>query len=116
MNPARSQSNIVQSRTNTTSSSATSINQIPASNQPSISTTTILPGQRPVQVLPPNNNLINETNTLQQKQVGTVQISSTDYRHVRAVHQQHQTATANTSSASTNIQVRPPNYQRSQSQ
>ncbi|CAF4276351.1 unnamed protein product, partial [Rotaria magnacalcarata] len=42
MNPARSQSNIVQSRTNTTSSSATSINQIPASNQPSISTTTIL--------------------------------------------------------------------------
>ncbi|CAF1418660.1 unnamed protein product, partial [Rotaria magnacalcarata] len=100
----------------TTSSSATSINQIPASNQPSISTTTILPGQRPVQVLPQSNNLINEINTLQQKQVGTVQISSTDYRHVRAVSQQHQTTTANTSSASTNIQVRPPNYQRSQSQ
>ena len=45
-----------------------------------------------------------------------MQISSTDYRHVRAVPQQHQTTATNTSTASNNIQVRPPNYQRSQSQ
>ncbi|CAF4240064.1 unnamed protein product [Rotaria sp. Silwood2] len=123
MNPTRSQSNILPSRTNLSSSTTASINSMSSSNQPSIPTATILPGQRQVQVLPPNNNLTNETNSLQQKQVGTVQISSNEYRHVRALSHQHPTtttttttSTVNPSPTSTNIQVRAPNYQRSQSQ
>ncbi|CAF0886684.1 unnamed protein product [Rotaria sordida] len=120
MNTTRSQSNILPSRTNFSSSTTTtSVNSIPSSNQPSIPTATILPGQRQVQVLPTNNNLINETNSVQQKQVGTVQISSNEYRHVRALPHQHQTtatSTTNPSSTSANIQVRAQNYQRSQSQ
>ncbi len=54
------------------SSTPTSIKPIPSSsNQSSIPTATIVPGQRQVQVLPSNNISINETNQIQQKQVGT---------------------------------------------
>jgi hypothetical protein len=114
-----------------------------SSNPPSIPTATILPGQRQVQVLPPNNISANETNPIQQKQVGTgelgilffarcfisfffciVQITSNDYRQVRTVSHQQQTAissntttsTTNPSSTPTNLQLRTQNYQRNQAQ
>jgi hypothetical protein len=112
-----------------------------STNQPSIPTATIVPGQRQVQVLPSNNISTNETNPILQKQVGTgkliftfslisfdslfffiVQISSNEYRHVRTVPHQQQTttppatSTTNPLSTPTNLQVRTQNYQRNQAQ
>lgn len=114
-----------------------------SSNQPSLPTATIVPGQRQVQVLPPNHISTNETNQIQQKQVGTgelrfsfpshisflffciVQITSNDYRHLRTVpHQQQTTTPSNTTATTTtnpsptptNLQLRTQNYQRNQAQ
>jgi hypothetical protein len=48
-----------------------------SSNQPSIHTATIVPGQKQVQVLPTNTLSTAETNTIQQKPVGTGELRFT---------------------------------------